>query len=139
MIAKTIAGRLFCYYCNRDRLDKIKSEKNIKMVVAPNDKGESQVKGKSYTKGSGGNITRRKTTGELAMFKEIFEEREKRCTHCMKGLPYFNVSHFAHIKSKGKYPELRLDKSNIRILCFECHFAYDHQTKEQFDKRKYNP
>lgn len=131
-IVKTIAGRLYCFNCNKKRLN----DRKINEMVVSKNKGEQQVKSKNYSKNSNGFITKRKTTGELAMFKEIFEEREKECTHCLKGLPYFNVSHFAHIKAKGKHPELRLDKNNIRILCFDCHFAYDHQTKEQFEKRK---
>ena len=67
-----------------------------------------------------------KKTGELAMFTEIWSERSHYCVKCFKWLgndlkPIF----FSHIKSKGAYPELRLDKSNIELLCANCHHVYE--------------
>jgi len=80
---------------------------------------------------------RRKPTGEKKIFKEIWEEREHRCINCLCHLgDEARVHYFSHIKSKGAYPELRLDKNNIQLLCMECHYAFDHQGSEYFLKRK---
>jgi hypothetical protein len=71
-------------------------------------------------------------TGERDLFLEIWKEREHICSNkdCRKYLgdePC--VQYFSHIKSKGAYPELRLDKSNIEILCGECHYQEEFGTK----------
>jgi hypothetical protein len=84
---------------------------------------------------------RRKTTGELKLFREIWAERVHQCTHCKIKLEAPDntgdfVKMFAHIKSKGAYPELRLEKGNIMIHCFECHRQYDQETKDRYEKRK---
>ena len=87
----------------------------------------------------------RKPTGELAMFLEIWNEREHKCEHCGKNQPIFYVHCFAHIKPKGTYPELRLVKSNIRILCHYwddgrgwhgCHQVETFEGKTAMEKRK---
>jgi len=71
------------------------------------------------------------------MFLEIWTEREHICTNCQCYLGDEPMAHFfAHILAKGKFPELRLVKTNIMLLCLDCHFAYDHGTKEQYNKRK---
>ena len=69
---------------------------------------------------------KKKPTGELELFKEIWAERPHICTKCGKPLgatlkPIF----FSHIKSKGAYPELRLMKTNIELVCAECHQIYE--------------
>lgn len=63
---------------------------------------------------------------EKELFKEIWEERPHICVDCWKVLKEAKAHNFAHIKSKWKYPELRLDKNNIQIKCFRCHFKQDH-------------
>jgi 5-methylcytosine-specific restriction endonuclease McrA len=71
-------------------------------------------------------VYRKKPTGERDMFIEIWDSRPHICTNC--GDPLGNepkVHFFSHIKPKGKYPELRLKKSNIKILCIECHRNLD--------------
>lgn len=70
---------------------------------------------------------RKKATGEREMFLEIWDERPHICTNpkCKKPLGEPKVHYFAHIKPKGKYPELRLVKSNVRLLCMECHHELD--------------
>ena len=80
---------------------------------------------------------KRKPTGEANVFREIWNEREHICSNC--GLHLGNDArsfYFSHIKPKGKYPELRLDKNNIELLCYECHYARDFQTKEKFENRR---
>jgi|688.fasta_scaffold410246_2 5-methylcytosine-specific restriction endonuclease McrA len=102
------AGSL-CFHCNQKRL---------------------QAKRKPYR-------YVKKATGEKEMFLEIWSERAHICTNCQKTLgaePY--TFFFSHIKSKGAHPELRLDKSNIQLLCFDCHKEYDQGTKERFEKLK---
>lgn len=81
----------------------------------------------------------KKATGERDLFLEIWEERPHFCQNpkcpnknCEQGtflgdepLVYF----FSHIKSKGAFPELRLVKTNIEILCGDCHHQEDFGTK----------
>ena len=62
------------------------------------------------------------------MFEEIWNERPHICVDCNKVLgDVARVHYFSHIKPKGKYPELRLKKNNIDILCFDCHYKRDFQ------------
>lgn len=71
-----------------------------------------------------------KVTGEREMFLEIWEERPHYCTNpdCRTFLGNEpKTVFFSHIKPKSVYSELRLEKSNVRLLCFSCHFAVDHQ------------
>lgn len=71
-------------------------------------------------------IYRKKKTGERDMFLKIWESRPHICTNCEKPLgDEPKVHFFSHIKPKGKYPELRLKESNIKILCIECHRDLD--------------
>lgn len=63
----------------------------------------------------------RKPTGELALFKEIYNERPDYCEICNEHIYEFNICNYHHIKPKGRFPELRLDKSNIKKICFKCH------------------
>lgn len=72
------------------------------------------------------NKPKKEPTGEAKMFEEIWEERPHICTECNKPLgDEPRVHYFSHIKPKGKYPELRLKKTNIDILCFDCHYERD--------------
>jgi len=77
----------------------------------------------------------KKATGELKVFEEIWQERQPYCINCGRWLGREMKTHFfAHIKPKSTYPELRLDKDNIMLLCMDCHFAYDHQGQEAYRK-----
>jgi len=79
---------------------------------------------------------KRKPTGEAEVFREIWEEREHICTNCKIHLGNDARAHyFAHIKPKKKHPELRLEKTNISLLCMQCHYELDMGTKESFNKR----
>jgi hypothetical protein len=64
-----------------------------------------------------------KPTGELIMFREIWNERPHVCEKCGYPIQEFSHNNFHHLKGKGKYPELRLVKSNVVINCFDCHYA----------------
>jgi hypothetical protein len=82
-------------------------------------------KRKTYKK----KISVRKPTGELALFKTIFEEREKRCflTNAkLKSYEYYmsigmfhNIFH--HVLSKGLYGRFRFNPNNIIMLLPDVH------------------
>jgi len=66
-----------------------------------------------------------KNTGEKKLFLEIWEEREHICSNpnCKKFLGEEPLAQFfSHRKPKSTHPELRLDKNNVYLKCFECHF-----------------
>jgi len=74
---------------------------------------------------------------EKQMFYEIWEDREHYCVNCKQELGYEARAHyFSHIKPKGLYPELKYDKTNIQLLCMDCHYAFDFQAREKYDERK---
>lgn len=81
-------------------------------------------------------LKKRKPTGELAVFREVWNERPHICVWCNDPLgdvlqPIF----FDHIIPKSKAPSLRLDKSNIRLLCMGCHHTRHFGTKEQIKNK----
>jgi len=81
--------------------------------------------------------TTRKSTGERDLFVEIWNERPHYCENCKESLggeP--KVHYFSHIKSKGAYPSLRLVKSNIELLCLQCHQLWDFGDRNEFKNRK---
>jgi Zn finger protein HypA/HybF involved in hydrogenase expression len=78
---------------------------------------------------------KRKITGEAKLYFHIWQSRKHECENCKINLGNEARSwYFSHIKPKGKYPELRLEESNILLRCLKCHTAYDQGTKEQFEK-----
>lgn len=78
-----------------------------------------------------------KPTGEKQLFIEIWNQRPHMCINCNTWLGNDPCAHFfSHIKSKKQHPELRLVKTNIELLCFDCHYERDHGTKEKFERRK---
>lgn len=77
-----------------------------------------------------------KPTGERELFMAIWAIQPHSCTNCKVYLGEEpKTFFFAHIKGKGANPELRLQPSNIRLLCFECHRIYDQGTKQHFINR----
>jgi len=80
---------------------------------------------------------RRTPTGEAELFRAIWGERPHICTNCKVPLgEEAKVFFFSHIKGKGAHPELRLDKENIQLLCWQCHTEYDHGSREKYENRK---
>lgn len=78
-----------------------------------------------------------KPTGEQQLFIELWKSRPHICENCYTKLGKEPRAHyFAHIKPKSTHPHLRLDPDNIRMLCYDCHYAYDFQGKEAYEKRK---
>lgn len=71
----------------------------------------------------------RKPTGELAMFREIFLERNGICQITGQKIEFHPIC-FGHILSKGAYSKFRLYKKNI-IMCIPgIHEIYDNGSKE---------
>jgi 5-methylcytosine-specific restriction endonuclease McrA len=120
-----VSSRQHCMYCSK--------------------KWKSQEKKEKDGNNSNNNFKPKKKTGELAMFLEIWQERKHECEHCGRPLLAFKVHYFDHVKPKGSYPELKLDKNNIQLLChfwddkkgwYGCHHVKTFEGKTAFDKRK---
>lgn len=79
-------------------------------------------------------------TGEYFLFQEIWNERPHICNNCKEPLTPTTrrdfVKMFSHIKSKGAYPELRLVKENIELLCHICHEIWEFGDREKFYNRR---
>lgn len=73
----------------------------------------------------------KKPTGEKEVFESIWKTRPHKSFLTGHPLDFFNVSYFAHILSKGKYPKYRLKRANIILLTVEEHFLLDQGTSEQ--------
>lgn len=65
--------------------------------------------------------TKRKSTGEAAVFREIWDERPHECEVCEVEIREPTASNFSHLLPKNAYPDLQLSKINIRIKCLVCH------------------
>lgn len=84
-------------------------------------------------------IYKRRDTGEKQIFLEIWNERQHQCENCGASLGNIPKNYmFSHIVAKGVNSKLRLDKSNIKLLCWDCHYALDFRGKEHYDQRKNN-
>lgn len=75
-----------------------------------------------------------KMARDRELWNEIWSERPHVCenVYCRKNLnPFLTarkepISHlFSHRRSKGAAPHLRYDKSNIDLLCPQCHREYE--------------
>lgn len=111
-----------CNSCNRKRLGRKDNVSHIKTKFLKS----SSIKRKA-----------KKPTGERELFIEIWEERPHYCEHCGVFLGDEPLLHFfAHEKSKGSHPELRLVKTNIHLWCHTCHYLHDFGSRVDFDKRK---
>ncbi len=83
-------------------------------------------------------MRKRKTTGELLLFKNIWDERHHVCGVCGERLPWFDVKLCAHVLSKGAHPAMRLDKENIELLCFPHHHELDHHTHRASEDKRFD-
>ena len=70
---------------------------------------------------------KRNSTGELILFKEIYEERGP-YSQISGEYVEFNVWCFSHILPKGNYSRFRLDKRNIIIKTPQEHHAWHTET-----------
>jgi hypothetical protein len=70
-------------------------------------------------------------TGEAALFKEIWDELEpnERVSfvngHSLEDQHEMRTYYFAHILGKGKCPEFRLKKENIKLMSWDQHKLWD--------------
>lgn len=77
---------------------------------------------------------KRKATGERELFIEIWNERPHFCEEESCGKWLGNEPRawfFSHEKPKSTHPELRLEKSNVKLRCLECHTNHDQGTKRK--------
>jgi hypothetical protein len=79
----------------------------------------------------------RKESGELEVFKMIWNERPHHCEVCKTTLHIFDHWNFAHILGKGAYQRFRLLKENILLACRNCHSQYDNGSTENDPKFKW--
>ncbi len=59
---------------------------------------------------------------EKEVFREIWNERKHECENCWKVLKEAKAHNFDHIIPKSRWEKYRLDKENIKVVCFACHF-----------------
>ncbi|QXE19993.1 HNH endonuclease [Clostridium sp. 001] len=58
---------------------------------------------------------------------EVLEEQHHECQLCkVKGL-YVPANTVHHIKFLRKYPQLALTKSNLLVVCKDCHYNIHHK------------
>lgn len=79
---------------------------------------------------------KRNATGELGLFKKIWEEREHKSFISGINVEPFDVRNFAHVLPKGKYPSLRLDRENIVLLTPVEHTLFDQHTEKDREKHR---
>jgi len=124
---KIIFAKKMCSYCYSATKSKDKravNEQAGKRISVKTTKGIRKPIQKKNT-----NIRKYSKTGELELFKEIWEEREHYCFICSKPILEAVVSNFMHVVAKGKSGALRLVKENIVIGCHDfqssCHEIWD--------------
>lgn len=120
------------------RKDRILSSSKKPKATTKDKAGEKVPKAKRYI---------RKPTGERQMFEEIRNERPHICKICRSRIPEALTRCFAHIFNKWMYPQYRLIKANIALVCsIECHnkldrmvlsFKKDSENMLYFDKIKW--
>jgi len=68
-----------------------------------------------------------KPTGELPLFKKIWQERGPYSQVSGEFLGEFSVAYFAHIlpKAKNKYPLFKLNPQNIILMTLHEHHTFD--------------
>lgn len=64
---------------------------------------------------------KRKSSGQAAVFKQIWDSRPHRCEVCDASIYEARAINFSHILPKGGYPSMKLDPRNIEIWCSDCH------------------
>ncbi|MFC1869686.1 HNH endonuclease [Chloroflexota bacterium] len=56
----------------------------------------------------------------MVMRSKVIEEEGPVCNECKKNIPVKRDISVDHIKPRSKYPELALDRTNLRVLCRSC-------------------
>lgn len=115
----------YCKFCNKeDQLLVVRAGYCEKCNYQ-----QKQEKKKAAGKKSGKYQYKREATGEKSVFEYVLERDEPKCYVCGEHITLIMAHNFAHVLPKGKYPAMRLNPDNIRLLCFKfgqgCHEAYD--------------
>lgn len=143
-------SKRLCDYCTAERHKKaaeskgliIKEKTNDKVIPRPNASDRRsqlslEVQKKATNKKTKINHRSEKNKDiikqELGIFNEIWNERPRICKICQRVLTVFNPILFHHLRTKGSHPELRLEKSNIVLLCDQCHMG-EHGFKPKLDR-----
>lgn len=81
-------------------------------------------------------VYKRKPTGELGLFEELWKKRKHISFLSGKDLPIFDVALFAHVleKAQNKFPKWKLNPENIILLTKFEHHLFDNGTKAQREK-----
>lgn len=95
------------------------------MKFSPDPKPPKKEKKKYFLKRTPIKKKVKKATGELEVFKMIWNERPHRSQISDEPLLFFDVWNFAHILPKKNYEKLRLLKENIVLMTREEHKKYD--------------
>ncbi len=76
---------------------------------------------------------KRKPTGELEIFKQIWEERPHESFINGEPLYVFDVSNFAHVlpKAENRFPKFKLYANGIRLLTRTQHDQWDKGSREE--------
>jgi 5-methylcytosine-specific restriction endonuclease McrA len=64
----------------------------------------------------------KETGGEKAIFLEVWNEKPHNCEVCGKALKELKAHTIDHKIPKSRGEKYRLDKSNLLINCFSCHY-----------------
>lgn len=64
---------------------------------------------------------KRKATGELEMFQDIWNRRPHRSQFSLTPIEEFDVRCFAHVLPKSTHKQFRLDPRNIKLLTADEH------------------
>lgn len=124
-----------CKRCQKERV--IQNSRGVctECVFELNHGGKTRVE--IYTERAKKTPKHSKSTGEKSLFLEIWSERPHICENCKTPLGNEpKVWMFSHIIGKGADKLLRLVKKNIRLLCYDCHYALDFRGKEEYEKRR---
>lgn len=71
-------------------------------------------------------LVKYKSTWDKQVFKKVRDERFHVCWICGKYIAEAQARCFAHLLAKGMYPQYRLHKENIALVCWpECHKCVD--------------
>lgn len=84
----------------------------------------SPVKGNALS--SKGRVSKNSSSGEMEVFKQIWNERPRVCFCCgvtlgTKLKPIF----FSHVLAKGSYGRFKFYKGNILLKCPTCHHEWE--------------
>lgn len=111
-----------CQKCNEQlkRLKKFNKESCNQFLNSDTDKQQSFVELKKRFAPK-----KRKITGELELFQEIWNTRAHICEVTGELIRRFDIRSFSHILSKGSEPAARLDPDNIKLVLPEIHEIWE--------------